>query len=183
MILNKGKAWVFEGVLDVDWEIMDYNVRDKIRTKLGPNAKEDEIAKEHAKYLLVNVDPDFPKKVHPGDYIVGGEGVGYGHDHTHGIIGMTGAGIGAVLCERTNTNFKRNCIHLGIPLVEVKGIMAAVKTGDELEVDLSKGVVKNLTSRKELLFQPYPDFLINILEAGGLYQLLKKNKAEGQTSK
>ncbi len=171
MDLGRGKAWLFDGILDVDWDLISYHTGFDVVRKLGPSAARKDIAKELAKYLLVNVDPDFPKKVQPGDYIIGGKGLGYGHAHSYSIVAMQGAGISALLCEAPLTSFKRDCIHHRFPMVGIKGIMAVTKQGDELDVDLGAGVVKNLTSKKELRFQPYPDFLIKMLQAGGLQHL------------
>jgi 3-isopropylmalate/(R)-2-methylmalate dehydratase small subunit len=166
----RGKAWKFDGVLDVDWEICPFETAQQISHKyqLGELKKED-VIKEYGKYCMVNVDPDFPKKVQPGDFIVGGAGIGYGHDHDHACISIRGAGVSAVICEATGGYFKRNSIHHGLPVVELKGIMAAVEQGDELELDLAGGTVKNLNSGKTLNFQPWPKFLIEIIQAGGLY--------------
>ena len=177
----RGKVWIFEGILDVDWEICAYDVARQVRDRyvLGELTTED-ITREFSKHCMTKLDPDFPKKVKSGDFIIGGEGMGYGHDHDHACLSIKGAGVGAVLCEATNANFKRNCIHHGLPVVELKGIMSAVKQGDELEVDLVKGVVKNLNSGQELKFQPYPDFLIEIFQAGGVYPLLKFRIAAGK---
>jgi len=152
---------------------MSIATANEVHFRLGRGASDEEVCKEFAKHLMVKVDPDFPKKVQPNDYIIGGRGMGYGHDHYHAVQAMKGARMSAVLCEATNTNFKRNSIHVGFPLVEVKGIVAATKTGDELEVDLRAGVVSNVTSGIDLQFQPYPEFLIEMLQAGGLYPLLK----------
>jgi 3-isopropylmalate/(R)-2-methylmalate dehydratase small subunit len=89
-------------------------------------------------------------------------------------------GVGAVLCEATNSNFKRNGIHHGLPVVEVKGIMAGAKTGDELEVDLAGGTVKNLATDAVLHFRPYPEFILGILEAGGLYPQIREEAKAGK---
>ena len=178
MELGRATAWVFDGVLDVDWQMVAPDVAERTISKRQAGDKA--LAEEYAKYLMTPIDPDFPKKVRPGDYIVGGKGIGYGHDHTGPCIAMQGAGIGAVLCEATSTNFKRNCIYYGVPVVEAKGIMTGTSTGDDLEVDLGAGVVKNLTSGRSLQFRPYPDFMIEIIQAGGMYPLLKSRIATGE---
>ena len=165
----RGRVWRFEGVMDVDWEICPVEHLHAFREV---NQSYEERLKELGSYCLTMVDPDFPKKVQTGDLVVGGEGFGYGHDHDHACMSLRGAGVAAVLCESTNINFKRNSIHHGLPVIEVKGIMNETKTGDELEVDLTEGTVRNLTTGKSLSFIPYPDFILEILEAGGLYQQL-----------
>ncbi|MFC1988748.1 3-isopropylmalate dehydratase [Chloroflexota bacterium] len=189
MKLGRGKAWVFDGVLDVDWQMVEFTGAAKARATVQSAAvdplsrqviDEEAYAKEYAKYLLTPIDPDFPKKVKPGDYLVGNKGLGYGHDHDGPCIAMKGAGIAGIICEAISANFKRNCVFRGIPVVIAKGIMDATKTGDELEVDLAAGTMKNLTSGKELRFAPYPDFLIEIIQAGGVYPLLKSMAAAGK---
>jgi 3-isopropylmalate/(R)-2-methylmalate dehydratase small subunit len=166
----QGKAWRFEGVMDVDWEICPVEHLHAFHEDLSKTY--DQRLAELGCYCMTTVDPDFPKKIEPGDIIVGGEGFGYGHDHDHACMSLRGAGVGAVLCEATNSNFMRNSIHHGLPVVEVKGILGGTENGDELEVDLSKGMVRDLTNGKTFTFVSYPDFIIEILEAGGLYQQL-----------
>lgn len=172
----RGRVWRFEGVLDVDWEICPVEHLHAFREV---NKSYEERLKELGSYCFTMVDPEFPKKVRSGDFVVGGEGFGYGHDHDHACMSLRGTGVAAVLCEATNTNFKRNSIHHGLPVIEVKGIMKETKTGDELEVDLAEGMVRNLTTGKSLSFIPYPDFILEILEAGGLYQQLTQQMKAG----
>jgi 3-isopropylmalate/(R)-2-methylmalate dehydratase small subunit len=172
----RGRVWRFEGVLDVDWEICPFKYSGPVKEA---RISHQERLKELGRYCFTVLDPDFPKKVQPGDFVVGGGGMGYGHDHDHASMSLRGAGIGAVLCEATNATFKRNCIHHGLPVVEVKGIMNESKTGDDLEVDLAEGKVANLTTGKTLRFIPYPDFILEILDAGGLYQQLVSQMKDG----
>lgn len=172
----RGRAWCFSGVMDVDWEICPVEHMHAFRE--DPTKTYEQRLAELGQYCMTTVDPDFPKKVKPGDIIVGGNGFGYGHDHDHACMSLRGAGVAAVLCEATNANFKRNSIHHGLPVVEVKGIMEETKAGDELEVDLIRGVVRNLTAGKVLRFIPYPEFILEILDAGGIYpQLMDQVKA------
>jgi 3-isopropylmalate/(R)-2-methylmalate dehydratase small subunit len=172
----RGRAWCFEGLLDVDWEICPLKHDTESRTV---RLSYEERLRALGRYCLTVLDKDFPGKVRPGDFVVGGEGTGYGHDHDHACLSLIGAGVGAVLCESTNTNFKRNSIHHGLPVIEVKGIMAETKTGDELEVALIKGTVRNLTTGKTLPFAPYPDFILEILKSGGLYPQLMRQIRDG----
>lgn len=72
----RGKAWVFEGLLDVDWEILPFDTLRELKAKGIPLNYE-----QLGKYAMTMVDPDFPKKVQKGDFIVAGECMGYGHDH------------------------------------------------------------------------------------------------------
>jgi len=166
----QGYAWCFPGVMDVDWEICPVEHMEGFRE--NPSKTYEQRMTELGRYCMTKVEPEFPKKVRPGDIIVGGKGFGYGHDHDHACLSIRGAGISAVLCEATNVNFMRNSIHHGLPVVEVKHILGGTSRGDELIVDLEKGIVRNLTNGRRFGFEPLPDFLLEILEAGGLYPLL-----------
>ncbi|MBI2861316.1 MAG: 3-isopropylmalate dehydratase [Chloroflexi bacterium] len=170
-----GRAWVFGDALDVDWEICSFEVVREEQGRGTPMTDE-----EFGRYCMVNVDPDFPKKVRKGDFIVAGENVGYGHDHDHACRSIKGAGVSAVICESTNTNFQRNAIHHGLPVVDVRGVKGIVNQGDELELDMERGVVKNRTTGAELRFAPYPSFILEMLDAGGLYPFTIKQIQEGK---
>ncbi|MBI2886195.1 MAG: 3-isopropylmalate dehydratase [Chloroflexi bacterium] len=171
----RGRGWTFEGILDVDWHICSFELLRRLREQGIPITDE-----ELGKYCMTNVDPDFPKKVQKGDFIVAGENMGYGHDHDHACRSIKGAGVAAVLCDSTNANFLRNSIEHGLPIVECPGILEATKPGDTLRVDLAAGVVANLTQEKVFHFRPYPPFLLEMIEAGGLYPHLKKEIAAGK---
>jgi 3-isopropylmalate/(R)-2-methylmalate dehydratase small subunit len=95
-------------------------------------------------------------------------------------MAIRGAGVGAVLCESSNGNFVRNSIDHGLPVVEIKGISTAVTQGDQLEVDLANGSCRNTTSGMVLRFAPLPDFLLEILAAGGVYPMLEHKLSSGE---
>jgi 3-isopropylmalate/(R)-2-methylmalate dehydratase small subunit len=172
----RGTAWVFRGVLDVDWEICAYRTYQELQTKGMYTAE------EIGKYCMVKVDPDFPKKVRKGDFIVG-EFMGFGHDHDHACLSILGAGVAAVLCDTSAPYFFRNSIERGLPVVELVGILDAVKQGDELEVDLENGRLTNISSGIELKFEPMPPFIIKKLAAGGMLPLLKTEVDAGRIPK
>ena len=170
----RGKVWRYEGIMDVDGDIIGRG-----GNRMPPGTSAEERLKRYAERCLTSVDPDFPKKVHKGDFVVGGPGFGYGHDHEQACLALIGCGVGAVLTEAANANFKRNSIAFGLPVAGVKGIMSATKTGDELEVDLVKGTVKNITKGKTLSFTPFPKYILEILEAGGVNPLVEKRVKAG----
>lgn len=171
----KGKAWVFPGDnYDVDVHLVPQPARHTMHGK--PDS-------EWAQHCMVPLDPDFPKKVKPGDVIVAGNNMGYGHDHLGPHYAMKACGVGAVIAESFNHMFQRNCINLGLPAIPYQGILKKVKTGDELEIDLKAGTIKNLTNKETLKFTPYPDFLLQIIEDGGLNGQLKKMIKEGKIEK
>jgi 3-isopropylmalate/(R)-2-methylmalate dehydratase small subunit len=167
----KGKAWVFGDILDVDFDIYP------IELTKGEGRPKNE--KDYGKYCMANIDPEFHNKVKEGDFIIAGENFGYGHDHETAPLAIKGCGVAAVICECTNRNFLRNSVHIGVPVIELPGVKSQVSQGDELEVDLRAGTVKNLTTGKTMQFAPYPDFLLEIIEAGGLYPLLREKLAKG----
>ena len=169
----RGKAWVFPGVLDVDWEICVFEISHELQAK-GMYTPE-----EIGKYCMTKVDPDFPRKVHKGDFIVG-EFMGFGHDHDHACLSILGAGVAAVICDTSAPYFLRNSIERGLPVVELPGILKAVKQGDELEVDLEKGRLTNISSGVDMNFEPMPAFIIRKLEAGGMVPLLKMEVDAGR---
>jgi 3-isopropylmalate/(R)-2-methylmalate dehydratase small subunit len=169
----RGKAWVFRGVLDVDWEICPFEIYHELQAK-GLYTQE-----EIGKYCMTKVDPDFPKKVQWGDFIVA-ESMGFGHDHDHACLSIRGAGVAAVICETSAPYFFRNSIERGLPVVELPGILDAVKQGEELEVDLEEGRVRNLSSGAELTFEPIPRFILERLDAGGMIPFLKKEVEAGR---
>ena len=171
----RGKAWVFGDLMDVDWEICPFDVTSQMKRQGIPITEEG-----MGKYCMINVDPEFPKKVKKGDFIVGGKNFGYGHDHHWACMAIRGVGVAAVICESSNANFIRNSIHLALPVVVCKGIKKKVKEGDELEVDLTAGTINNPTTGGVLRFKPVPDFLMEIVEANGLYPYMEKQIKEGK---
>ena len=172
----RGRAWVFRGVLDVDWEICVFDISHELQAK-GMYTPE-----EIGKYCMTKVDPDFPKKVQKGDFIVG-EFMGFGHDHDHACLSILGAGVAAVICDTSAPYFLRNSIERGLPVVELSGILDAVKQGDELEIDFEKGCLTNISSGVELEFEPMPSFILRKLEAGGMVPLLKTEVDAGRIPK
>jgi 3-isopropylmalate dehydratase small subunit len=161
-------------MLDIDYEICSYNLCRDLRA---------DTAEALGKFCMVNVDPDFPKKVRKGDFIVAEENMGYGHDHDHGCLSIIGAGVGAVLCESAAPYFLRNSIEHGLPVVELPGIVAATTQGDALEVDMTAGRVRNTRTGTVLSFTPPPDFIMEMLVTGGIYPLMKRLASEGRLPK
>jgi 3-isopropylmalate/(R)-2-methylmalate dehydratase small subunit len=129
---------------------------------------------ELALHAMEDIDSEFVLKVKPGDIIVAGSDFGCGSSREHAIWALRGAGVGCVVAESFARIFYRNAVNNGFPVVECKGVIGAVKDGDELEIELRAGILRNLTSGKELRFVPLPDFAFRIAEAGGLLQSIKK---------
>jgi 3-isopropylmalate/(R)-2-methylmalate dehydratase small subunit len=165
----RGRAHCYDGVLDVDWQISPIEDLNYLRTEAGSKLSYLQKQQYLARKCLTRVDPDFPRKVAPGDMLIGNQGVGWGHDHDHAVMALKGTGLAAVICETTRQNFQRNCLHHGLPLVEIDGVFTQVATGDVLELDLEAGTLTNETRSVQLKFKPYPGFILRTLDDGGLY--------------
>jgi 3-isopropylmalate/(R)-2-methylmalate dehydratase small subunit len=123
--------------------------------------------------LLSAVDPEFKNRVQPGDFIIGGQRFGGGKGHTTAYIAMEGLGL-RVLCESTFQRVIRGGANLGLPIMgDCKEITKFIKTGDEIEVDMSTGEVTNLSSGWRATYPPIPEGVRKIVENGGRKGFLK----------
>ena len=130
--------------------------------------------RELALHAMEDIDPDFVKKVKSGDIIVAGDNFGCGSSREHAVWALRGAGVSCVIAASFARIFYRNAINNGFPVVECKGIVEEVETGDTLEINLRDGVLKNSTKRWEIDFIPLPEFAFKIADAGGLLQSIRK---------
>lgn len=122
--------------------------------------------RELAKYVMEDLDPDFYSKVTAGDFIVAGKNFGCGSSREQAPLAIINADISAVLAKSFARIFYRNAINTGLPVVECDTDL--IDAGDKLEVDLTAGVVRNLTKNIEIKAKPLPDVMIKILNDGGL---------------
>src|SRR5215831_10039364 len=132
-------------------------------------------AHEMAKFVLETLNPDFPKKVQPGDILVAGRNFGCSSGRALAAKALKATGIGVVVAEMFSRTFYRNGAEIGLPLLEANGVHDLVQTGDRLRVDIATGLVVNVTSGKSLRGSPLPEFLLEMVRAGGLIPLLKSN--------
>ena len=167
----KGKAWLFGDMLDVDWEICPYETFVQVFRSKGIR---NPTAEEVGQYCMIVVDPEFPKKVKKGDFIVAGETFGYGHDHDHACLAILGSGVAAVICNSCSGLFLRMALERGLPVVEYPGIRQLTQQGDELELDLVGGHIVNLTQGTKYAFAPYPQFLLDMIDSGGVLNVTRK---------
>lgn len=128
---------------------------------------------EMAQHVLESANPEFPRRVQPGDILVAGRNFGCSSGRAIAPKAIRATGVGAVLAEFFARTFYRNGYEVGLPLLEAPGIHELVETGDRLRVDIGQGIVENLTSGKSLRAPPPPDFLLEMLTAGGLIPLLQ----------
>ncbi len=131
-------------------------------------------AEELAKHCMEDLDPTFATEVKPGELIVAGRSFGIGSSREHAPMAIKASGIAAVIAPSFARIFYRNAINVGLPVVECEGIDEDVEKGDELEVDLSAGTVLNRRSGKLFRASQYPDFMLGIVEAGGLVNYTRR---------
>jgi 3-isopropylmalate/(R)-2-methylmalate dehydratase small subunit len=169
----QGRAYCIGGVLDVDWEISPIEDMFFVRNAAVRGVSYEDQLKRLASNCLSKVDVEFSRKIRPGDFLVGSRGVGWGHGHDHAALALKAVGVGAVICETTTVNFKRNCISHGLPLVEIPKVFSATENGDDLELNLEEGRLINHRSGLSFEFEKYPQFILQTLYAGGIYQQIR----------
>ena len=129
---------------------------------------------ELAKHVLEDADPTFASHVKKGDFVVGGNNFGLGSSREHAPLIIKMAGVSAVLAKSVARIFFRNAINLGLPVLICD--TDRIDDGDELEVDLSKGIIKNMTKKETLRFNELPDVMLSLLNEGGLIPYIKKHR-------
>jgi 3-isopropylmalate/(R)-2-methylmalate dehydratase small subunit len=126
-----------------------------------------------ASHVLEDLDPEFRDRMNKGDLVVGGSNFGCGSSREQAPLALKVAGVSAVVAQYFARIFFRNAINIGLPVLEAKDLVA--DTGDELEVDLKEGVVRNLSKGVSFIGTRMPAVMIDILNEGGLVNYLKKN--------
>jgi 3-isopropylmalate/(R)-2-methylmalate dehydratase small subunit len=127
---------------------------------------------ELAKHVLEDADVNFAKKVKQGDFVVGGSNFGLGSSREHAPLVIKMAGVKAILAKSVARIFFRNAINLGLPVLICD--TDKINDGDELEIDLTAGTVKDKTNGAVLTTGKIPDVMLKILNEGGLIDYIKK---------
>lgn len=157
----KGRAWKFGDNISTD--LISPGRYFHLRSNLP----------ELAKHLLEDADPQFVHRMAPGDFIVAGENFGLGSSREHAPWAIKLAGIGAILAKSFARIFFRNAINIGLPALICD--TDRIGDGDQLEVDLEAGMVRNLTQGVKVRFSPLPRAMVNILNDGGLVAHIKRH--------
>lgn len=160
MIL-KGRAWKFGDSISTDHIAPGRHFH--LRTNLP----------ELAKHVLEDANPDFASQMAPGDFVVAGRNFGLGSSREHAPRIIRIAGVSAVLAQSFARIFFRNSINVGLPVLEMD--TSGIEQGDELEIDLGSGTVRNVTRDETLTFAPLPPVMVKILDDGGLVEHFKKH--------
>jgi 3-isopropylmalate/(R)-2-methylmalate dehydratase small subunit len=160
-----GRAWKFEENLNTD-EIIPARYNITI------------VEKELAKNVFCEVRPDYAPGVNPGDVIVAGANFGCGSSREHAPIAIKGSGVKCVIAASYARIFFRNAVNIGLPILESSEAAKEINEGDQVEVSLENGLIRNLTSGKEYQARPLPDFVLQIVAAGGIVNFLKGHDME-----
>jgi len=129
---------------------------------------------ELAEHALEDLDPGFASAVQPGDVVVAGSNFGCGSSREHAPVALKGAGVGAVVARSFARIFFRNAINTGLVIVTCPELVDITDSGDEIDVNLAKGAASNVTKSQSFQPEPLPDFILDIVECGGLVEWVKR---------
>lgn len=131
-------------------------------------------AQELASHAMVDIDPEFVKKVKQGDLIVANKNFGCGSSREHAPIAIKAAGISCVIAETFARIFYRNAINIGLPIVECAKAAQEISAGDRVEVDFDTGVITNQTTGVSYQGQAFPEFMQKIIDCEGLVNYINQ---------
>ncbi len=129
---------------------------------------------------MEDIDESFVREVKAGDIVVGGENFGCGSSREHAPLAFIGSGVSAIVASSFARIFFRNAINVGLPILECPALAGNVKKGEILSIDTGKGVITNMTTGKEFVAQPFPEFLTELIASGGLVAYGKKRLEEAK---
>jgi 3-isopropylmalate/(R)-2-methylmalate dehydratase small subunit len=162
-MIVRGKARLVQPRDDIN---TDYIIAGRYKFK-------SEDMQELAQHLLEDLDPQFTQRIEPGDFIVAGSNFGCGSSREQAARIILAAGLGGVIAESFARIFYRNAFNLGLPLTESE--TRFIEEGDELELDLDAGVLRDLSQRREVTIKPLPPVMQKLLADGGLVEHLKRH--------
>lgn len=162
-MIFKGRAWKFGNDINTDEIIPAKHLVSVDPKELGANCMD-------------GVMPGFSKRVRAEDIMVSGKNFGCGSSREHAPLAIKGCGISCVIAESFARIFYRNSINIGLPIFECPDAARSIEEGDEVEVDASTGLIRNLTKNKTYQAKPMPGFMQELIEAGGLMKWVVKKK-------
>ncbi|MEA4961406.1 3-isopropylmalate dehydratase small subunit [Lutispora sp.] len=133
-------------------------------------------AQELAEHCMEDLDKNFVNEAKQGDFIVAGKNFGCGSSREHAPIAIKASGVSLVIAETFARIFYRNAINIGLPIMECPDAAKEIEAGDEISVDIKTGAIKNITKSKEHKAAPFPEFMQDIINAGGLINYIKKEQ-------
>jgi len=159
------RVWVFNNNISTD---------DIIAGRYMPKFEATHDSTWLASHVMENIDSSFASKVAKGDVIIAGRNFGCGSSREEAPIALKAAGISAVVAESFARIFYRNSINRGLTVLTCPGVHEGFKSGDAAKVDFQEGVVRNLKTGKVFKAEPLPNFVLKIIQAGGLLPHLKQ---------
>jgi 3-isopropylmalate/(R)-2-methylmalate dehydratase small subunit len=162
--LIQGKVYRYGRDINTDYILPGRYLMLSTAQELGPHCFED-------------YDPSFLKTVQSGDVIVGEENFGGGSSREHAPVAIKANGVACIIAKSFARIFYRNAINIGLPVLEVPEAVNDVQAGDQIEVSLEDGTIKNLRSGRSFQIKPYPPEILEIIRAGGLMNLIKQKQA------
>ncbi|MFI3228043.1 MAG: 3-isopropylmalate dehydratase small subunit [Clostridia bacterium] len=130
-------------------------------------------AKELASYCMIDIDTEFAGRVQEGDIMVAGKNFGCGSSREHAPIAIKASGIKCVIAESFARIFYRNSINIGLPIMECVEAAQGIDAGNEVTVDFATGIITNVTKNETYQAVPFPEFINDIINAGGLLKSVK----------
>jgi len=134
-------------------------------------------AQELAQHCMEDIDAGFASNVRAGDVIVATTNFGCGSSREHAPLCIKAAGVSCVIAKSFARIFYRNSINIGLPILECDDAVDGTDASDELEIDLESGAIRNLTKGTTFQAKPYPEFMLELMRAGGLVEYTKRRLA------
>lgn len=131
---------------------------------------------ELAAHCMEDIDPHFLERVRPGDIIVAGRNFGCGSSREHAPLAIKTAGVSCVIAASFARIFYRNAINIGLPILECPPAAEQIENGDHLEVNFDTGVITDQSNGQQYQAPPFPAFIQDIIESGGLIAAVRSNK-------
>lgn len=157
--------------------------------KFGDNVNTDEIIpafylnitdpKELGRHCMEGIEKGFSNRVKRNDVIVAGRNFGCGSSREHAPLSIKGAGISCIIGESFARIFYRNCINIGLPILESKEASRMIRPKDRIKVDTYKGKIEDVTLKKTFFAQEFPPFMREMIKSGGLMKYIAKKKKKG----
>lgn len=165
-MIFEGKVWVFGDNIDTDAIVAARYLSTSDPDKL-------------AEHLMEDIRPDFPALVGKGDILIGGQNFGCGSSREHAPLAIKGAGVSCVIARSFARIFYRNSINIGLPILECSEDLSHLQPGqDRLQIDLKEGIITNLKTGDIYKAVPFPPFMQEIINLGGLVGYVK-NRIKG----
>ncbi|MBE6963996.1 MAG: 3-isopropylmalate dehydratase small subunit [Ruminococcaceae bacterium] len=130
--------------------------------------------KELASHCMVDIDTEFVKRVKDGDIMVAGVNFGCGSSREHAPVAIKASGISCVIAKNFARIFYRNAINIGLAILECPAASEGIENGDEVSVDYDTGVITNITKNETYQAEPFPEFIMDMIQKGGLMASIQK---------